>query len=275
MDYLTIGEVAKLADISVQTLRYYDNIDLFKPEFTNPQNHYRYYGIRQLFYLETIKYLRRLDISIKQIKEIIVLPPKQLSHFLKNYRHEIDQQLTELHAIKALLNNQIELLTDQNLLLSYPDGEVYQRKIDSRQVLTLPDVATVTPEVQPDLYFRDLYAQLDQQNLDAKAYQYNCVFALDDYQRLSNIHYQYLFVTILNPHSSFDSDLIKTLDEGHYLCIKFNWNLDNYLTYLKRLKKAYQTLRGHQKAQVIEVSSPNHSSSDHEESFVTELQIKL
>ena len=47
-NYLTIGEVAKVANVSIQTLRYYDQIDLFKPAYIDPQTNYRFYKDSQL-----------------------------------------------------------------------------------------------------------------------------------------------------------------------------------------------------------------------------------
>ena len=45
MDYarLTIGQMAKLNNISTQALRYYDQIGLLKPRFYDEDNKYRYY----------------------------------------------------------------------------------------------------------------------------------------------------------------------------------------------------------------------------------------
>ena len=42
---LSIGEVARLFNISKDTLRYYDKIGILKPE-VNKENGYRFYDIR-------------------------------------------------------------------------------------------------------------------------------------------------------------------------------------------------------------------------------------
>ncbi|MBO1301252.1 MerR family DNA-binding transcriptional regulator, partial [Enterococcus sp. DIV1271a] len=41
MKYLSIGKMSKLSNISIRTLRYYDQINLFKPEYINKENNYR------------------------------------------------------------------------------------------------------------------------------------------------------------------------------------------------------------------------------------------
>jgi DNA-binding transcriptional MerR regulator len=43
-----IGDFSKIAQVSGRLLRYYDEIGLLGPEFTDPQTGYRYYSARQL-----------------------------------------------------------------------------------------------------------------------------------------------------------------------------------------------------------------------------------
>ena len=67
-EFFSIGEISKLFDINKKTLRYYDEIGLFKPSFVNKDNNYRYYTLDQFQYLETIKYLKELGLSLDKIK---------------------------------------------------------------------------------------------------------------------------------------------------------------------------------------------------------------
>jgi DNA-binding transcriptional MerR regulator len=41
---LAIGEFSQISRVSVKTLRYYDQIGLFRPFYISPQTGYRYYG---------------------------------------------------------------------------------------------------------------------------------------------------------------------------------------------------------------------------------------
>ena len=54
-DLFTIGEIAKLFEINIRTLRYYDEINLLKPERIDPNSKYRYYSTKQFERLNTIK----------------------------------------------------------------------------------------------------------------------------------------------------------------------------------------------------------------------------
>ena len=64
-----IGEVAKMFQLSVGSLRHYEKADLLKPEYTDSETGYRYYSIRQFEVLNTIRYLRDLEYAIRRLEE--------------------------------------------------------------------------------------------------------------------------------------------------------------------------------------------------------------
>lgn len=66
-DLFSIGQVSKLFHVSISILRYYDKIGLVQPEYTDPETGYRYYSTRQFECLNTIRYLRVLDMPLDQI----------------------------------------------------------------------------------------------------------------------------------------------------------------------------------------------------------------
>lgn len=68
---MKIGDFAKLAQVSVRMLRYYDKVGLLKPEQVDPYTRHRSYSINQVPTLRKIVLLRDLDFSVAEIKEII------------------------------------------------------------------------------------------------------------------------------------------------------------------------------------------------------------
>ena len=66
-----IGEVAKMFHMSVGILRYYEKEGLLKPEYTDKFTGYRYYSAAQFEILNTIRYLRVLDMPLPQIAEFL------------------------------------------------------------------------------------------------------------------------------------------------------------------------------------------------------------
>ncbi len=70
-DYYSIGEVASLCNISIRTLRYYDEIGLIVPEIRKEGSKYRYYSKEQMLNIIIIRRLRCLGVGIKDIKKIV------------------------------------------------------------------------------------------------------------------------------------------------------------------------------------------------------------
>ena len=68
---MTVGEFAKLKNISQETLRHYDRMGLLKPQWTDEMTGYRYYSIFQYETLSTILELRDLGMPLKEIKEFL------------------------------------------------------------------------------------------------------------------------------------------------------------------------------------------------------------
>lgn len=67
----SIGDTAKLMGISVQTLRNYSNLKLLNPQYVDPDTGYRYYSFKQFHYIDRIKYLRGLGLSLSEIEDIL------------------------------------------------------------------------------------------------------------------------------------------------------------------------------------------------------------
>nr|WP_319489032.1 helix-turn-helix domain-containing protein [uncultured Caproiciproducens sp.] len=67
-NFYSIGEVAKILGISVQSLRYYNKIELLKPAYINPETGYRYYTYIQLSLIDRIRYLETIGLSLTEIK---------------------------------------------------------------------------------------------------------------------------------------------------------------------------------------------------------------
>jgi DNA-binding transcriptional MerR regulator len=66
-----IGLVARLAQVSVRTLRHYDDLGLLKPSHVDPFTGYRYYSPEQVLRLHRILVLRDLGVPLAQIGQLI------------------------------------------------------------------------------------------------------------------------------------------------------------------------------------------------------------
>lgn len=121
-DLFTIGEVARLFRMNIRTLRYYDEIGLLKPEQVDEDTGYRYYSTRQFERLNTIRYMRALD-----------MPLAQIARFFAN---------REVDTVLELFKEQRENVREKQELLSR-----IGKKIDARIVQLEDALGTVYEEI--------------------------------------------------------------------------------------------------------------------------------
>ena len=89
----SIGEISHITGVSKDTLRYYDRIGVFKPEYVDPDNQYRYYTYSQFWYLDIITCCRRLQIPLERVKSVLDLHDNEkIVEMLKEQRQEAQRQ---------------------------------------------------------------------------------------------------------------------------------------------------------------------------------------
>ncbi len=104
----SIGQIAKICNISVQTLRHYDSIDLLIPDVVK-DNGYRYYSDEQILSINIIKALKEFNISLTQIKDII--DKNDINYVLELFKKknvELEEQIKSLSIAKNSVLNLIE-----------------------------------------------------------------------------------------------------------------------------------------------------------------------
>lgn len=108
-----IGEVSKLFHISVSSLRHYENIGLLTPEYISPDSGYRYYGTAQFEVLNTIRYLRALDMPLSDIEDF--LKNKEICRIeekLKQQKQTVLKKQQELKRIEQKIDHRLHWLLD-------------------------------------------------------------------------------------------------------------------------------------------------------------------
>ena len=108
-----IGEVSKLFHVSISILRHYDKIGLLCPEYTDSETGYRYYSTRQFECLNTIRYLRALDIPLDEISKVIKnRNTDDIANLLLRQRKEVIKRKIELEMIERKIDNRLKQLQD-------------------------------------------------------------------------------------------------------------------------------------------------------------------
>lgn len=119
--YYTIGEVSRIFNISIETLRYYDQLDILKP-YVVGDNRYRYYYIGQFEMISTIKLLKGLELSLNEIKalthhEDLKKVCLALQEEQKSIHKKIDHLRLMEEKIKTICHNINKINTSEEIIV--------------------------------------------------------------------------------------------------------------------------------------------------------------
>ena len=118
---LKIRDFAKLADVSMTTLRYYDEIGLFKPTQVDPENGYRFYTMDQLPQLHRILAFKELGLGLTQIVKILAegLSPEALQGMLRLRQAQLQQHIQTEQEQLVRLEARLRSLEESGSLPAY------------------------------------------------------------------------------------------------------------------------------------------------------------
>ncbi len=112
--YLSITELSRIKKITSETLRHYDRINLYKPDYIDPENGYRYYSYAQCSELGTIIALKKMGISLKDIKKYIDGRSIETSkRMLGDAKTSIQEQIKELQDIERILDKSLKRIDEK------------------------------------------------------------------------------------------------------------------------------------------------------------------
>ncbi len=154
---IKIGDFSKLSQVSVKTLRYYDEMGLLSPVEVDRFTGYRYYSVSQLPRLNRILALKDLGFALEQIAQILNdgVTVDQLRGMLMIKKAEQEQRVQEeqdrLTRVEARLR-QIEM---ENVMSNY---EVVIKKVEPLQVASVRGI--VPTYSQQSGLWNELYGQV-------------------------------------------------------------------------------------------------------------------
>ncbi|MEL0537594.1 MerR family transcriptional regulator [Staphylococcus debuckii] len=133
----TTGELAKICNVSVRTVQYYDQKGLLKPD--RVENKRRYFSKAAKTKLEMINFLKEMDCSLKEIKTLLdeTNSIKTLKFLLKQKEEELEKQLTKQQAkLKQIqnLNDVISQNSEEPLSNVLKFDEISEGMIEMKQL---------------------------------------------------------------------------------------------------------------------------------------------
>jgi len=120
-DEFLIGELARMAQVTQRTIRYYETLGLLQPS-RHADSKYRYYSAADLERLQKITRMNQAGLSLDEIAEIIDLMDgspagesqgkRKLLAILEQRLEEVDQKIDTLQQFQSELQETISQLRD-------------------------------------------------------------------------------------------------------------------------------------------------------------------
>ncbi len=154
---IRIGDFSRIARVSVQTLRFYDDLGLLKPVEVDRFTGYRYYAFDQLPRLHRILALKDLGLTLEEIARLLQDEPTtdQLMGMLRLKETELKQRVDEeLHRLERVRVRLRQMDEERNM----PNYEVVLKKLDPQKVAGVRGKIPSYPEQGP--LWRELGAHL-------------------------------------------------------------------------------------------------------------------
>ena len=230
-NYFSIGEAAKAAHTTNETLRHYDRIGLVKPSKKDEWTNYRYYTEQDIVRLNTVRALQLMDLSLQEIKTVLEYDDlEKIIDFLAQAEKKADEKMVALQYSKSKIQLakadyesklQRQQKFNSSFVKDYPERVILLS--DTLEVPTLDNLWNylshfydkVTPALKEQFSFEDLAG----------------IYTENGMTRLFAVCMDYVNI-----------DGIKVLPKGKYLCA--NCTEENREQTLRKLIHIAQTEYG-------------------------------
>jgi DNA-binding transcriptional MerR regulator len=164
---LKIGDFSQLGQVSVRTLRLYDEMGLLKPAHVDRFTDYRYYSLDQLPRLNRILALKDLGFSLEQIARLLKedVPPERLRGMLTMRQAELEQQVEDAQARLARVEARLRQIEREGGLPRY---DVIVKEVEAQTVVSLRRIVPTMNEMVSIrcAAFASLYRRLEQNRVE-------------------------------------------------------------------------------------------------------------
>jgi Transcriptional regulator, effector-binding domain/component len=263
----TIGQLSKLFNVKVPTLRYYGEIGLLEPAKVDPKTHYRYYSTEQFERLNVISYLRALNLSIESIKNFFdARETSKLEEMLYEQKQQVEKQIKSLHNIEQRIDARIFQVED-----------AVNSSLDKIELIQLPEIPVIyldenyrpTEDIEfpiitlrqkfgvgKNIFLGKIALTLSQEQLEQGKF--------DDYSGI---------LLILEPGD--DKDATGSLKLGTYLRLRFHGTHNTAAKQYQELLDYCQKHNYQVNGDAVETALIDYGITDDTDKYVTEIRIPI
>lgn len=264
---ILIGELAKIFNISTDTLRHYDKLDLLKPE-QDEKNNYRYYDINSIFKLSRILFLKNLGISLREISDY--MNNKDAEHLIGMLRkkdHDLDEMIQHLLNLKHRINRNIELFEHAKTQL----GKITIVKVEARQGVLLNALEMENSKEAKKLLKNNRdYSKMKSWLVEG------LIFASVSKADMSEGKFnRFRYFVEIEPSEKFTDDQLTVLPKCECACMTVIGPYEDHINHYTMLVNWIQENGYEIAGDSIENNILDHDYSDSESEYITEIQIPI
>ena len=266
---ILIGEVAKITNISKQTLRYYDKIGILRPKGIDENSGYRYYSIDQLEQLDVILCLKELGMSLIDIRKYLDKRNIEESIILLEKQNEIIQgKIQEYEAMGTRIAGRIKNIKKWKDIRD--EDRIVLRKISKRHMIAV-DSELEASQYSIEEGFGKLFGYL-LENTHAFNNQIGVTISKENIEKEKFEVYKSLYLQL---EGEIDHENYKTIKANNYMCMYHRGAYLKTFSAYNRIKKYIKDNKYEIIGDAIEVSLIDGFVVKDENEFLTEIQIPV
>lgn len=242
---MSIGKVSKLKNVSIKSLRYYDQIGILKPAFVNAETNYRYYTKEQLYLLDAITVCIRLGIPLKDLNNYVENSSINLQKLLYDGKILAEQKIMDIHNCLATLQETLQNMAspvtglaripESRTGILLPDG-FYHNEIVTRRMLTVP-----LDEMDIPKYYGQHILKLF-----VTAQQMGTVVAypsgvLHEYRNGKYQRHMFLTITGDPPATENTDHPVRTIKQGDFACRRISTHVSDLETIRQEMREVIKS----------------------------------
>ena len=221
--YYTIGEISKIYQIGTDSLRYYEKLGILSPR--RGANGYRIYGLDDLWKLNVIRDLRRLDFPMEKIRNYMQ------NRSIESTRTLLEEELglieEHMKALEKLKENVSERLSTLEKATRQPLDTVILKHFPKRKCHILNHLYHTDEEM--DMLIKQLMNKDKNHLYILGNNRIGSFLPLED--ATQNRFGDYAGVCIIDPNGTDE------LDEGDYLSVCYQGNSHQHKSYLPMIQE--------------------------------------
>ena len=215
--YLSIGQMGKLNNLSVQTLRHYEKVGILKPSYINEETGYRYYSMKDFNTIDLIKQCKAMGLSLEEIKEVTnnYTSLESIVYILGNQKKIISNKIKELENIKKKIEN---LESKIDFSLNKGIEEIFIKHNEERKFIQYNFTDRFSDEFEINLRKILLEVERNYENVNAEI---AFTISHEDLYKSRKVECKNVMIN-LGENADVEGEKIITMVEGDYLTMYFD-----------------------------------------------------